>query len=102
MFCEADGIAFPCVVTNKHVVKGAIRGVFHLTLKNEDGTPDLGKHEAVTLNDLGKYCIPHPNSSIDLVAFPIGPILNSASKDGRAYYFVPLGRGELSTNGEPI
>ncbi len=98
MFCEADGIAFPCVVTNKHVVEGAIRGVFHLTLKNEDGTPELGKHEAVALNDLGRYCIPHPTSTIDLVAFPIGPILNSASKDGRAYYFVPLGREALASN----
>lgn len=98
MFCEADGKAFPCVVTNKHVVEGAIRGVFHLTLKNEDGTPKLGKHEAVVLNDLSKYCIPHPTATIDLVAFPIDPILNSASKDGRAYHFVPLGKEALASN----
>jgi hypothetical protein len=98
MFCEADGVAFPCIVTNKHVVAGAIRGVFHLTLKNDDGTPELGKHEAVTVNELSRYCIHHPTSTIDLVAFPIGQILNSANKDGRAYYFVPLGRGVLASN----
>ena len=66
-FWEADGIGLPCVVTNKHVVKDAIRGVFHLTLKKEDGTPDIGNHEAIVLHDLGKYCIPHPTAAIDLV-----------------------------------
>lgn len=98
MFCEEAGAAFPCIVTNKHVVADAIRGVFHLTLKNEDGTPELEKHEAVVLNDLGKHCIPHPSSSIDLVALPIGAILNNASKDGRDYYFVPLGKSTLASS----
>lgn len=98
MFCETNGEAFPCVVTNKHVVKGAIRGVFHLTLKKEDGTPELGKYEAVVLNGLGKHCIPHPTDTIDLAAFPIGSILNSASKGGRAYHFVPLDKTVLASN----
>ncbi|MEB6633430.1 SEC-C metal-binding domain-containing protein [Kluyvera cryocrescens] len=98
MFCETEGTAFPCVVTNKHVTEGAIRGVFHLTLKNEDGTPALGTHEAVVLNELDKHCILHPSTAIDLVAFPIGPILNNASKDGRAYYFVPLSKQMLASN----
>lgn len=97
LFCEADGSAFPCVVTNRHVVEGAIRGVFHLTLKNEDGSPNLGKHEAVVLNEIGKHCIHHPVSTIDLVALPIGPILNNASKDGRAYYFIPLSKANVAS-----
>ncbi len=98
MFCETEETAIPCVVTNKHVTEGAIRGVFHLTLKNEDGAPALGRHEAVVLDELEKYCIPHPIDAIDLVAFPIGPILNSASKEGRAYYFVPLGKQVLASS----
>ncbi|POZ63898.1 S1 family peptidase [Chromobacterium alticapitis] len=98
VFCEADGKGIPCVVTNKHVVEGATRGTFHLTLKKKDGTPDLGNYEAVVLNDLGKYCVPHPIDAIDLAAFPIGSILNSASKAGRAYHFVPLGKNVLASN----
>jgi hypothetical protein len=65
-------------------------------LKSGEGTPDLGNHEAVTLDNLGNYCIQHPSPSVDLVAFPIGPILNNASKDGRDYYFVPLGRSLIA------
>jgi hypothetical protein len=98
MFCESDGNAFPCVVTNKHVVQGAVRGIFHLTLKKEDGTPDLGKHEAIELNDLGRHCIYHPNAAIDLVALPIGHILNNASKNGRHYHFVPISKGVIASN----
>jgi hypothetical protein len=99
MFCETEGTAFPCVVTNKHVVRDAIRGVFHLTLRKADGSPDLGKHEAVVLENLRQYCIAHPSADIDLVAFPIGPILNNATKDGRSYHFVPLGKNTLNHPG---
>jgi len=96
LFCEDNGRSFPCVVTNKHVVRGAMRGVFHLTFKKEDGTPDLGQHEAVTLENLGRYSILHPDPSVDLVAFPIGPIINNATKNGRNYYFIPLGKSLLA------
>lgn len=90
-FYEENGTSCPCVVTNKHVVINAKQGVFNLTLKNSDDTPNLGKHETVILNDLQQYCIPHPNPNVDLVALPIGPILNSASSNGRDYYFISLG-----------
>lgn len=97
LFCEAEGRAIPCVVTNKHVVQGAVQGTFHLTIRKEDGTADLGKHEPVVLKDLTRHCIAHPEPTIDLVAFPIGPILSSATKDGRSYHFVPLGKATLAT-----
>lgn len=97
LFCEAEGRSIPCVVTNKHVVQGAVQGTFHLTLNKEDGTPDLGRHEPVVLRDLSRHCIAHPTHAIDLVAFPIGSILSNASKDGRSYHFVPLGKASLAT-----
>lgn len=96
LFCEEKGQSFPCVVTNKHVVRGATRGLFHLTLKKEDGSTDLCNHEAVTLDNLEHYSIQHSNPSVDLVAIPIGPILNSATKDGRNYHFIPLGRSLIA------
>ncbi len=97
-FCEENGISFPCVVTNKHVVRGATRGVFNLTLRNEDGSPKLGSHEAVTLENPERYCIQHPTPSVDLVALPIGSILNNATKEGRNYYFTPLGKNLIATD----
>lgn len=97
MFCEAGDRAIPCLVTNKHVVQGASQGTFHLTLSKKDGTADLGKHEPIVLNDLSRHCIAHPVPAIDLVAIPIGSILSRATKDGRSYHFVPLGKDALAT-----
>jgi Trypsin-like peptidase domain/SEC-C motif len=98
LFCEADGLACACVVTNKHVIQGAVQATFHLTLSKEDGTPDLGKHEPVVLRDLPRHCIPHPTPAIDLVAFPIQPIISSAKKNGRSYYIEPLCKADLATS----
>lgn len=97
LFCERDGNSIPCIVTNKHVVRGAVRGVFNLTLRKGDGFPDLGRHEAITVDGLDRICIDHPDSGIDLVAFPIGTILNAARKSGKDFFFVPLGQSLLPT-----
>ncbi|MGM0701300.1 MAG: trypsin-like peptidase domain-containing protein [Pseudomonadota bacterium] len=97
-FCEIDGQSVPCIVTNKHVVSGGSRGIFHLTLKGEDQEPKLGEHEEVVLEDLQRYCILHPDPKIDLVAIPIGPILNNAEEDGKNYYYVPLGKAAIGND----
>ncbi|MBB5882052.1 hypothetical protein GGR74_003274 [Xanthomonas arboricola] len=97
LFCENDGNSVPCVVTNKHVVRGAIRGVFNLTLKKKDGSPDLGQHESITVKNLDKMCVYHPDPNVDLAVLPIGPLLNAANRSGKDYYYVPLGRELLPT-----
>lgn len=95
-FCEKDEQSIPCIVTNKHVLVGGVKGAFNLTLKNEDGSPQLGAHEVVTLDDLHKYWLPHPKPEVDLAIIPIGPILNQAELDGKNYYYVPLGKSLLA------
>lgn len=97
MFCEREGKALPCVVTNKHVITGAVRGIFHLTLRKEDGSPDLGNHEQIVVEGLEQLCLLHPNPGTDLAALPIGSILNAASKSGKNYYYVPISKRLLST-----
>ena len=97
LFCENDMQSFPCIVTNKHVMRNAARATFHLTLKDEYGNAKLGSHEPVTLESGQQYCINHPNQDIDLIALPIGPILNKATEDGRSYHIVPLGKDMLAT-----
>ncbi len=92
-FCETeDGSSAPCIVTNKHVLRNAVRAVFNLTLRADGGGPDIGRHEAVTVHGLDALCIAHPNDSVDLIALPIGAVLNAASKKGTAYHFVALDR----------
>ncbi|MGX3065577.1 hypothetical protein [Ursidibacter arcticus] len=31
-FCRDDEGYIPCIVTNKHVISGAVTGIFHITL----------------------------------------------------------------------
>jgi hypothetical protein len=95
-FEDADAKRLPCVITNKHVVKGASRGTFNLTIKNEDKSVPTVTHEPVTLFNLQQHCIMHPSPNIDLVAIPIGPILNSASRSGKDYQYIPIDKSVVA------
>jgi len=95
-FCVSDSTDIPCIVTNKHVLKGAVRGVFHLTLKKSDGSPDVGVYESIALENIESFCIPHPVPEVDLIAIPIGAVLNRATRNGREYYYVALSVGAIA------
>ncbi|MGZ8174138.1 S1 family peptidase [Methylobacter sp.] len=90
-FLEKENQHIPCIVTNKHVVAGAKRGVFHLTLQGQDGLPNLGEYVAFAFDNFEQMWIGHPDPSIDLAICLIGPILNSAKQQGKALHFAPLG-----------
>jgi len=53
-FLDQEDTHVPAFVTNKHVVKGAKRGKFHLTLRSPDGGPLPGKHVRIVLDDFEK------------------------------------------------
>ncbi|MDW2069571.1 trypsin-like peptidase domain-containing protein [Vibrio sp. 2094] len=95
-FHVKDNQVVPCIVTNKHVVSDSRKGSFNFTLKNEDGSPKLGSHELITLDESSQYWWPHPDPNIDLAIIPIGPILNQAKKDGKNFYYVPLAKSLLA------
>lgn len=94
-FCEKEGNSVPCVVTNKHVIAGAVRGLFNLTRRAESGLPDLSNHEQIAVEGLATLCLLHPDEAVDLAVLPIGAILNAASKAGKDYYYVSIGKGLL-------
>lgn len=80
----------PAFVTNKHVIKGAKRGKFHLTLLGPNGEPQTGKHIAVILDNFESRWIPHPDSAVDLCVMPIAPLLNEASAAGHQFFYIAL------------
>ncbi len=90
LFCDDGAKSVPCVVTNKHVIDGKVRGVFHMTLRGPDGGPMLGSHEAVIVEHLEASCIRHPDPSVDLAVLPIATVINAANLRGGDYFFVPL------------
>lgn len=80
----------PVIITNKHVVKGAKVGKFHVTRVKDDGTPDLINHKVYEIDDFESKCIPHPDPNVDLTAFPMGPLLNQALAEGVKLFIVSI------------
>lgn len=88
-----DNTHVPCIVTNKHVIKGATRGKFFLSVKNENGKPDLGKHFPIIFNDFESMWIGHPEADVDLAIFPLAPIFIQSEDQGIKLHYVMLGAG---------
>ncbi len=80
----------PVIVTNRHVIEGAIRGRILLTHLGSDGMPDVGKWESYELDAFESRWAPHPDSSVDLCVMPIAPLLNEANKTGKNFFFANL------------
>jgi hypothetical protein len=89
-FARSGDRCFPGLITNKHVVKGAVKGKFHMTLRASDGGPSLGDHVATEIADFESQCFMHPDPNVDLAVFPLGPFFNSEEQQGRNYFYIIL------------
>lgn len=77
----------PVIVTNKHVVAGAVKGKFLLTLQRADGGPQIGSHQAFKIGNFEGQWIHHPDADVDLCAMPIAPLLHEAAKSDLRIFF---------------
>ena len=93
-FLQNENEVVPAIVTNKHVVAGADRGKFHLTLANPDGSPNIGHHREFVLEKFESRWVGHPDPAVDLAIFLVGPLVNEVHQSGIQIFFVPL-RTEL-------
>lgn len=84
---ELENTFVPILVTNKHVVKGATKVKFVLTLRDPDGTPKIGSVKEFNLAFDKCGWRAHPDADVDLCAMPIGPHLNKAEKEYAYRYF---------------
>ena len=89
-FLEGEGKSVPCIVTNKHVIEGSMKGKFHMSLMGDDGKAKIAEHQEFQVDDFEKYWIKHIDASIDLAVFPIAWIINEAEKSGSKYFFLEL------------
>lgn len=89
-FANESGKYVPVIVTNKHVVEGAVRGRFHHSTADPDGNPVYSEHEVFTFEGFQGFWVPHPEVDIDLCAMPIAPILERANQTGKRLFFVQL------------
>ncbi len=90
----------PVIVTNKHVVEGATRGRFILTLDNGADGPHVGRSKAFVLDNFQARWFPHPDRDVDLCVMPIAPLLRQAEQANTKFFFVPLNRDLIPTDAD--
>jgi len=90
----------PVIITNKHVIHGALTGTLVFTLTKSDGTPDYGNTWDFRFDNFSSFWKPHPDESIDLCAMPIVPIIKQASEKGFKPFFTYLDSSFLPKDSE--
>jgi hypothetical protein len=88
--CKNGDRHVPVIVTNRHVVEGAVKGRFILTLSDPDGNPLYGKNKGFELDAFSSRWAPHPDGATDLCVMPIAPLLHLADQSGDKFFFVTL------------
>lgn len=85
-------LPIPVVVTNKHVVEGAVALKFFCKEKSDQGTPAYGKTFEIILDSkIYGLIIEHPETNIDLVIIPLNFLSNSAYQLGKTIYYDVFG-----------
>ncbi len=92
-----DDQHIPVIVTNKHVVAGATKGRFLLTLRNTEGGPDIGNTKSFELDNFQGRWLPHPDNDVDLCIMPIAPLIREAEATNTQFYFITLEKELIPT-----
>lgn len=79
------------LVTNKHVVKGYTTARITLVGNDGNGNPVDTVHINITLPDLQKNCIYHPNPDIDICFIFINSEIEELRKQGKIPYYRCIG-----------
>lgn len=99
-FLTSENQHIPVVVTNKHVVRDAILGEFHLTLQDKNGNPDIGNHFKFQINDFKSLWIDHPDENIDLTILPLASLLTRVNEKGFTFYYTTLNSQLIPTSAQ--
>jgi len=99
-FAEHEDQHIPAIITNKHVVSGAVRGRFHLTLANNSGEPLTGQHQAIQFDNFERRWLQHPSPDVDLCVMPIAPLIRSAQQQNIRFFYIAADRSLIPTQAE--
>jgi hypothetical protein len=86
--CKTSDGFIPVIVTNWHVVEGAKKMRFCMTIAGADGKPQPGVYESVIMDDPESMWTRHPNyPDVDLAVLPIAPVLEMFTNKGVKPFF---------------
>lgn len=84
----------PVLVTNKHVVSGAVKARFHLHELSQDQQGNVigpaATSFAVSMNDFERQWLMHPDPDVDLCAMPFEPLRQQAAVAGKDVFATPF------------
>lgn len=78
-----SGETVPLLITNYHVLREAERGMFAFNL-DKDGQPS---RETVNVNFDRRFVEGHQLGNLDLLAFPIAPIISMLERNGKRPFY---------------
>ncbi len=90
----------PVIITNKHVIKDARIGKFRLTLKDQNGNPDINNHSLFHIDNFEQRWKPHPDPEVDLCAMPIAPLVNAVREKDKEPFFKNFDKKSLPSKAE--
>lgn len=87
----------PLIITNRHVVEGAVQGRFqlHESQGSVDERTPSGSYFTIELDTFENMWIGHPDPSVDLCVMPFEPLRNDASQQGKEIYNIALNEGDI-------
>lgn len=80
----------PAIVTNKHVVKGALNAKLRFSLKDSNGNAISGMYHDLNISDFEKHWIMHPEDDIDLCILPTASIHREIQNSKQDLYYTCL------------
>ncbi len=96
----APNEVLPVIVTNRHVVRNQTRGMFHLTMDDGKGNPNIGSHEGIELLNFAASWIEHPDPDVDLAICPIGGLFNHLDQIGKRPFYIGLHEALIPTDSQ--
>ena len=99
-FCIEGNRYIPAIVTNKHVIQGAINGKLKFSLCDNNGNKLNNEFYDITIENFENQWIKHPISEIDLCILPIAHICNTAKAENKRLFYTTLSIEDIPTERE--
>lgn len=90
-FRKRDTKFVPCLVTNCHVIKGAITGTVRFHVADANGALRVGHTHEFQVSNFDAAWFRHPDPKIDLAILPIGDMIEQMQRDGRPPFIIAIG-----------
>lgn len=93
----ANGGIAPILVTNKHVLDGAVELTVRLVRADADGQPTSQATQTTLLGFGPSAWLGHPVPEVDIAVLLLGPVIQQMQGEGRAPFFRAFSAGHLLT-----